>query len=95
MKMMRVTQAERAEMGELAELVRRQLELEFPVLRREQRHVFHLALNEAEALAWSTPVPLLVFPMLAYEKLKQLDKWNRRQKKLRPARPEEEIALAA
>ena len=81
-------------MGELAEMVRREMEREFPVLREEQQHVFGLALKEAEALAWNTPVPLLVFPLLAYEKLKLLDRWNRRQKYLRRTQSEQ-IALAA
>ena len=52
-----------------------------------------MALNEAEALAWETPVPMLVFPMLAYEKLKRLDEWNRRQKTFRQ-RANDQIALA-
>lgn len=81
-------------MGSVGELVRRQMEQEFPLLRKEQRHVFRLALNEAEALAWQTPIPLLVFPLLAYEKLKTLDKWNRRQKRLRENN-NLEIALSA
>lgn len=81
-------------MGELVEMVRREMEREFPVLRQEQRHVFGLALKEAEALAWNTPVPLLVFPLLAYEKLKLLDRWNRRQKRVKEMQGEQ-IALAA
>lgn len=44
-----------------------------------------LAANEAEALAWQTPVPLLIFPALLQEKLttvghyatRQLEIWRR------------------
>lgn len=78
----------------MANMVRAAMEREFPKLRKEQERVFRLALNEAEALAWETPVPMLVFPMLAYEKLKELDGWHRRQKRLRSS-ADHQIALAA
>jgi hypothetical protein len=38
-----------------------------------------LALNEAEALAWQTGVPHLVFPELADEKIRELAAWRERQ----------------
>lgn len=41
--------------------------------------LLRLALNEAEALAWQTPYPQLVFPALAGEKLQEVTAWNRRQ----------------
>ncbi len=53
----------------------------------------HLTLNEAEALARETPVPELVFPVLAEEKLAQLDRWQRRQARVREL--SDQIAFAA
>ncbi|HUA38100.1 MAG TPA: hypothetical protein VMA35_06835 [Candidatus Sulfopaludibacter sp.] len=41
--------------------------------------LFKLALNEAEALAWQTEYPHLVFPVLAAEKIQAAGKWNARQ----------------
>jgi hypothetical protein len=43
-----------------------------------------LALNEAEALAWQTGYPHLVFPILAVEKAQSLGSWAVRQRFLRP-----------
>ena len=45
--------------------------------------LFKLALNEAEALAWQTEYPHLVFPILAAEKIQAAGEWNARQKLLR------------
>ncbi|MGH7993412.1 MAG: hypothetical protein ACREDQ_07845 [Limisphaerales bacterium] len=42
-----------------------------------------LALNEAEALAWQTEYPHLVFPVLATEKIQAAGEWNARQEILR------------
>ncbi len=41
-----------------------------------------LALNEAEALAWQTLYPHLVFPVLAGEKIQSVAAWNNRQRSL-------------
>lgn len=56
-------------------------------LRRELRgtmevpeRLVRLALNEAEALAWQTQYPHLVFPTLATEKIQAAGAWNSRQK---------------
>jgi hypothetical protein len=38
-----------------------------------------LALNEAEALAWQTAYPLLLFPALALEKVQAAAAWQTRQ----------------
>ena len=43
-------------------------------------HLLRLALNEAEALAWQTTVPHLVFPTLAAEKAEALAAWLTRQR---------------
>ena len=41
---------------------------EFRQTFQTNEHLLRLALNEAEAAAWQTGVPHLVFPMLATEK---------------------------
>src|SRR5947209_4762300 len=38
--------------------------------------MLRLALNEAEALAWETSVPQLVFPTLALEKVQAVASWQ-------------------
>ena len=43
-----------------------------------------LALNEAEAAAWQTGYPHLLFPALATEKVQAVAAWNARQRALRP-----------
>jgi hypothetical protein len=52
-----------------------------------------LALNEAEAVAWQTKYPHLVFPALATEKIQAVAAWNARQQSVRQNSPV--IALAA
>jgi hypothetical protein len=42
--------------------------------------MLQLALNEAEALAWQTEYPHLVFPALAVEKVRAVADWNRHQR---------------
>jgi hypothetical protein len=42
---------------------------EFREIVESNQKSFHLALNEAEALAWQTDYPQLVFPDLAVEKI--------------------------
>src|SRR6516164_11819054 len=41
-----------------------------------------LALNEAEALAWETDYPHLLFPALAVEKVQAVTAWQTRQRSL-------------
>jgi hypothetical protein len=50
---------------------------------RSQERLLRLALNEAEALAWDTTFPHLVFPTLALEKVQALADWSARQKSVR------------
>lgn len=57
------------------------------------RRLAELALKEAEALAFQTHIPLLVFPVLAEEKVHAVRRWQRRQDSLR--RPTEQLAFAA
>jgi hypothetical protein len=42
--------------------------------------VLRLALNEAEAIAWQTEYPYLVFPVLATEKAQAAAAWETRQR---------------
>lgn len=46
-----------------------------------------LAVNEAEALAWQTAYPQLVFPALATEKVQAVVAWNAAQASVRRASP--------
>jgi hypothetical protein len=46
------------------------------------RQLVQQAVNEAEALAWSTPYPLLFLPELAQEKIQSARQWNRRQQEI-------------
>jgi hypothetical protein len=52
---------------------------EFADTLAAHRHLLQLALNEAEALAWQTEVPALVFADLAVEKAQALANWQSRQ----------------
>ena len=44
-----------------------------------------LALNEAEAVAWQTEYPHLVFPVLAMEKVQSVAAWSNHQASVRSA----------
>jgi hypothetical protein len=63
--------------------VRTQVTGEFAARLREFEPMLHLALNEAESLAFQTPYPHLVFPTLAEEKAKALVQWASRQHRAR------------
>jgi hypothetical protein len=52
-----------------------------------QERLIQLAVNEAEALAWETEYPHLVFPALALEKVKIAANWQQRQQLVRRADP--------
>jgi len=47
--------------------------------------MLHLAVNEAEALAWETDYPHLVFPALAHEKAEEVTSWESRQREIKRA----------
>lgn len=55
--------------------------------------MLQLALNEAEALAWQTEYPHLLFPALAAEKVHAVANWNRHQRSVWQTEPL--FALAA
>jgi len=50
---------------------------------KSQERLLRLALNEAEAVAWQTTYPHLVFPDLAMEKVQAISNWDARQRSLR------------
>ena len=58
---------------------------EFRQAVRSHEHLLELALNEAEAVAWQTEYPDLVFPALAAEKARAVAVWQRRQERLQHA----------
>jgi hypothetical protein len=69
------------------------IEREFAKFAAREPRVFRLALNEAEALAYQTEFPHLVFPVLATEKAEAVAAWQRRQQSIR--RAEKILAFAA
>jgi len=73
--------------------VRAKLDRDFYLLLERHPRVFRLALNEAEALAWETEFPHLVFPALALEKVHGVAKWHGHQRSIRRSEPI--LALAA
>lgn len=54
---------------------------------QSHEHLLRLALNEAEATAWQTKYPHLVFPTLATEKVQAVIAWNERQQSIRHKTP--------
>src|SRR5262245_15461013 len=65
---------------------------EFPGMRETHEQLLRLALTEAEALAWQTEFPHLVFPMLAREKVQTLAGWNARQQSIQRIRLAQPVA---
>jgi hypothetical protein len=59
----------------------------------EHGDLLRLAVNEAEALAWQTDYPHLLFPTLAVEKAQAAAKWHTRQEYLRKANRRQSWAL--
>ena len=69
------------------EAVRAWIEEEFTSLSEDQPRLLRLALNEAEAIAWQSGFPELLFPALAVEKAEQVAAWHRRQTSLLRRQP--------
>jgi hypothetical protein len=67
--------------------VKENLVTEFRENFEVQDKLLRLAVNEAEALAWETDYPHLVFPTLAREKVKVAANWNERQDVIRRNNP--------
>lgn len=53
---------------------------------RVPEQLVRLALNEAEAVAWQTTYPDLVFPVLANEKVRAVVAWDAKQQTVRRGR---------
>lgn len=69
------------------QVARANIEREFSALIEQQPRLLRLALNEAEAFAWQSGFPELVFPILAQEKASKVASWHERQQSVRQARP--------
>lgn len=65
--------------------VKRRLLDEFRPSALDQARMVELALNEAEALAYQSGVPVLVFPLLAREKVEAVAAWQQHQRMVRRA----------
>jgi cation diffusion facilitator CzcD-associated flavoprotein CzcO len=65
------------------ENVKAQVVAEFRDRLDDHQRVLDLAMNEAEALAWQTGFPQLLFPTLALEKAHAVSGWHLRQQFLR------------
>ncbi len=59
------------------------VEREFSILGQREPRLLRQALNEAEAIAWQTGFPQLVFPSLALEKARAVATWESRQRTMR------------
>jgi hypothetical protein len=62
--------------------VRNRITAEFAETLTAHKQLLNLALNEAEALAWNTDYPQLLFPTLATEKVQAIATWQTRQRAL-------------
>ena len=54
---------------------------------KSQERLLRQALNEAEAVAWQTMYPHLVFPTLAAEKIQAVIAWDTHQQSVRRTSP--------
>ncbi len=79
---MKTTQLHRNTLEAIAN-VRALVEREFSILLEREPRLLRQALNEAEAIAWQTGFPQLVFPSLALEKARAVAAWENRQRTMR------------
>jgi hypothetical protein len=63
--------------------VRADIERKYGPVKEQAPRIVHLTLNEAEAMAWESGFPHLVFPLLAEEKLSKAAAWVNRQRTVR------------
>ena len=63
--------------------VRGDIERQYTDVTEQAPRIVHLTLNEAEAVAWDSGFPHLVFPLLAEEKLSKAAAWVNRQRTVR------------
>lgn len=80
-------------MRNLAATVRAMVEQQYASRFEPQPRLIRLALNEAEAIAWDTGFPHLIFPTLAWEKVRDMAEWQTRRRQIRDRDPM--LALAA
>jgi hypothetical protein len=66
-------------LGEI-ERAKNKIAAEFREVVAANQKSFQIALNEAEALAWQTDYPHLVFPDLAVEKIQAVAAWQTQQR---------------
>ena len=69
------------------ERAKEQLAAELRETLQVSDRLFKLALNEAEALAWQTEYPHLVFPALAVEKVQAVAAWESHVQQVDPRTP--------
>src|SRR5262245_32220509 len=69
----------------LMEKAKRAILREFRSTLQAHEQLLRLAVTEAEALAWQTPYPHLVFPALAREKAQSVVEWEAHQRYVRRA----------
>src|SRR6476659_2069988 len=86
-----VSPAQRRELAVQLASVKNGLIREFGMALGGHGDVLRSALNEAEAIAWQTPYPHLVFPVLAQEKASAVNSWAARQRNV--TRASREISL--
>src|SRR2546430_1187660 len=70
-----------------------QIIAEYSVTLGAHEHLLRLALNEAEALAWETEFPQLIFPTLAVEKADEVAAWHTRQRAIERGSRAEALAV--
>ena len=83
---------QRRELAVQLEAIKKGLIREFGVALGGHNGLLKSALNEAEAIAWQTSYPHLLFPLLAQEKAAAVNYWAARQRNV--TRASREIALA-
>ena len=81
------------ELSRQVEAIKRGVAREFGTAISGQTQLLNAALIEAEALAWQTPYPHLLFPVLAQEKASAVARWAARQRSV--TRASRQIALTA
>jgi hypothetical protein len=81
------------ELSRQVEAIKRGMVREFGTAISGQTQLLNAALIEAEALAWQTPYPHLLFPVLAQEKASAVTRWAARQRSV--TRASRQIALTA
>ena len=90
---MALTSSSGRELSRQVASVKQAMVREFGTAISGNGQLLNSALNEAEALAWQTPFPHLVFPILAEEKASAVSRWAARQRQVRWA--SREMSLAA